>query len=101
MSSLGRWFLPKDRKNKAETLMCFDDNLLSCEFGLPSFWSDEYSEQFAGANISDDDVRDFIGDKFEGKDVPSPSQINKLQIMVYATFRKSINSDFIKGCFGS
>ncbi len=99
LTDLGRWFLPKDINNKASTLMCFDNNLLTCEFGLPSFWSNEYSEQFGGKNISLEDVKDFVKDKFDAQTTLNPSQIRKLQIMVYSVFRKNIDSVFIKGCF--
>lgn len=99
LSKLGRWFLPKDIKNKAHTLMAFDNNLLTCEFPLPSFWSDDYSEQYGGVNITDEDVKDFIRDKFDAQTSLTPAQIRKLQIMVYSIFRKEISGKFIKECF--
>lgn len=99
LTPLGRWFLPKDKAKKQQTLMAFDNNLLTCDFNLPTFWSDDYSEQFAGDNISDEDVKDFIRDKFDTETTLSPSQINKLQIMVYSIFRKNISSAFIRSCF--
>lgn len=46
LSGLGRWLLPQSKEAKDESLLAFDSNLLSVKTGLPSFWSEEYSEQY-------------------------------------------------------
>lgn len=98
LSDLGRWFLPNNREDKGKTLLAFDNNLLTCNFGLPSFWSSEYSEQYGGEGISLEDVKDYIRDGFSFKDL-TPGQISKIQIAVYSLFRKNVDTDFVKSCF--
>ena len=100
LSELGRWFLPKDVHDKADSLLAFDNNLLSARWRLPTFWSDEYSEQFGGANIPDNKIDDYIRSKFDDKDKLTPAQIITLQIMVVQKFRKKVSSNRINRLFG-
>lgn len=101
LTDLGRWFLPKDVNDKSQCLMSFDNNLFTGKFKLPSFWSDEYSEQFRGGTISKDKILDFIKSKFDDKEKLSPAQVNNLQIMVYQKFRQKISDTEIRYCFNS
>ena len=99
LSDLGRWFLPKNINDPAQTLMCFDNNLLTGRFKLPTFWSDEYSEQFRAGTISRDKINDFIRSKFDDKINITPKQINDMQTIVYQKFREKLTSKEIKTLF--
>lgn len=96
LSALGRWFLPSDITDKAKTLLAFDNNLLTCRFSLPSFWDDDYSEQFRGDSISKEKIFDFVRSK--SPDKLTPAEVNKLQIMVYQKFRQEISKSEIEKC---
>ena len=99
LSDLGRWFLPKDINDKKKTLMVFDNNLLTLNFDLPSFWTSEYSEQFRGDSIPISKIYDFIQSKFTQHEKLTASQINAIQIMVFQKFRKKVNRNEIEKCF--
>ena len=100
LSGLGQWFVPKDVNDKAQTLMAFDNNLLTGRFRLPTFWSDEYSEQFKQGTIPMKKIYSFIQSKFEGKEtLPSPSMINSMQTLVFTKFREKVSASEIKNCF--
>lgn len=99
LSDLGRWFLPKDVKDKKDSLLAFDNNLLTARWSLPTFWNEEYSEQFNAYNIDESKIIDFVRAKAEDKEKLTPSQINKLQIYVFNKFRKKVDASFIRSCF--
>lgn len=46
LSRLGNWLLPKNKENKAETLLVFNNNLFKVDLPLPRWYNDEYSEMF-------------------------------------------------------
>lgn len=99
LSDLGRWFLPKDVQDKAKCLLVFDNNLLTTTYALPSFWTDEYSEQFRGGTISHDKIMDFVKSKLEYNDKPSPAQLMDIQTVVYQKFRKEVSLEEIRSLF--
>lgn len=99
LSDLGRWFLPRDVNDKSQSLLAFDNNLLTANWNLPSFWSTEYSEQFRGGNISREKIYDFIRSKFDDKEKITPAQINMLQTMVFQKFRIRVSDEEIRKCF--
>ena len=101
LSELGKWFLPKDVNDKSQSLLVFDNNLLTAKWKLPTFWSDDYSEQFRGGSIPMTKIFDFIRSKFDDKDKITPAQINVMQTMVYQKFRKRISDNEINQCFNS
>lgn len=96
LSDLGRWFLPKDVNDKSDSLMAFDNNLLTGKWRLPSFWSDEYSEQFNVLNIDPLKIKDFVRSKMDDKDKLTPTQIYNLQTMVYQKFRTKLSASDIQ-----
>jgi hypothetical protein len=98
LSDLGRWFLPKDRSDKSRCLMVFDNNLLTASYVLPSFWSEEYSEQFKGDTIPLSRIYDFVKARMSDKVPMPPSEILQLQTMVNQKFRRKLTSDEIKSC---
>ena len=98
LTELGRWFLPKDVQDKSQCLMAFDNNLLTGSWSLPSFWSNEYSEQFNASYIDQSKIKDFVRAKLEDKEKVTPTQIYNLQIMVYQKFRKKLTSIEIRDC---
>lgn len=95
LSDLGRWFLPKNSKDKSLCLMVFDNNLLTARYDLPSFWNDEYSEQFRGDNISKERILDFVRSRMSDKDKLSPAEVINLQIMVRQKFRRNLTKEEI------
>jgi hypothetical protein len=99
LTELGRWFLPKDVNDKSQSLLAFDNNLLTAKWKLPTFWSQEYSEQFNGQNISKEKIFDFVRAKFDDKEKITPTQIIMLQTMVYQKFRVRLKPNEIKSCF--
>lgn len=100
LTDLGRWFLPKDVRDPSQTLMCFDNNLLTIKTFLPSFWSDSYSEQFQGGTIPKYKIYSFVKSKFDdgSKNLTVP-QINDMKRTVYLRFRYKISSKEIKECY--
>ena len=99
LSDLGRWFLPKDINDKSDSLLVFDNNLLSAKWNLPVFWSDEYSEQFRAGTISKEKIFSFVKTKFSDKDKLTSSQISLIRTMVIQKFREKLSVDEIKSCF--
>lgn len=99
LSDLGKWFLPKDVRNKSDCLFVFDNNLLTVKLGLPSFWDDEYSEQFRGDTIDINKIYDFIKARFDDTSKLTAAQINNLQIGVYQKFRRRVSKKEIEACF--
>ena len=87
------WLLPSDVRNKSETLMVFNNNLLTVDYGLPDWWDDEYSEQFR--NVADEQVMDFIDTLMFDTDKLTLSQIHTIQTTVFQKFRKEISKDDI------
>lgn len=87
ISDLGRWLLPKQKNVRSEALLSFDDNLLTVNFGLPSWWTDEYSEQFA--DIPESRVWDFIDSQFGTEEKVTVSTISNIQTVVAQKFRKN------------
>jgi hypothetical protein len=101
LSDLGRWFLPNDITDPAKTLMVFDNNLLTGKFRLPTFWSDEYSEQFKSGTIPKVKIYDFVKSKFDNEAKLTPKQINDLQTIVFQKFRYKITRDEIQNLFNT
>lgn len=60
LSPLGYWLLPRNKTDKSQTLLAFDNNLFSVHYGLPVWWNDEYSEQFKGDTIPESKIWDYI-----------------------------------------
>lgn len=58
LSNLGNWLLPANVHDKPKTLMAFDNQLLTVNYGLPLWWSEEYSEQFRDVPL--DKVKDYV-----------------------------------------
>lgn len=93
LSGLGRWLLPKDREAKNESLLVFDNYLLHVKTGLPSFWSDDYSEQYRDIPIKV--IWEYIQVQFNnGMKVPD------IEIAVKQKFRKHITQKEIAEKFG-
>ena len=93
LSELGRWLLPSNVRNKQATLMVFDNNLLTADYGLPVWWDEEYSEQFKDVPI--EKVWDFIETiPLLTKEVTA-SYINTIQTSVFQKFRKELTKDEI------
>ncbi len=99
LSDLGRWFLPSDVSDKKKTLLCFNNNFLTCDYELPDFWTTEYSEQFKGGTISPEQIDSFIVSKFDDTKEITPKQIHQLQIRAYQLFRIKIKSERIRKLF--
>ena len=93
LSELGMWLLPSDVRNKSETLLVFNNNLLTVDYGLPDWWDDEYSEQFR--NVDMEQVMDFIDTLMFDTDKLTLSQIHTIQTTVFQKFRKEISKDDI------
>jgi hypothetical protein len=68
VSPLGNWLLPKDKLDRSRVLMCFDDQLLTVNYPLPSWWSDEYSEQFKDVPL--DKIKDYVEVQFSNGMTP-------------------------------
>ena len=95
LTELGFWLLPKDVNNKSKTLLVFNNNLLTLSYGLPSWWSDEYSEQFRDVPI--DKVWDYVETLLPESDKLTMSQINMIQTSVFQRFSKELSkSDIIE-----
>ena len=89
LTELGRWLLPKNVHDKSETLLVFDNNLLSVNYPLPIWWTDEYSEQFNDVPI--DKIWDYVTSlKFGDKEKLTFEQIHNIQTAVFQRFRKDI-----------
>lgn len=83
LTGLGRMLLPRDREDKSEVLVCFNDNLFTVHTQLPEWWTTEYSEMFAG--ISDEMIWEYIEQQFYGNNI-KPEQIAG---MVNQKFRRT------------
>lgn len=83
LSGLGRFLLPRNAKNKTESLLVFDNNLLKVNIKIPSWYSDDYSEMFK--DVSDDMIAEFLDSQYaNGWD------LNSLRIAVAQKFRRQI-----------
>lgn len=99
LSDLGKWFLPKDINNKSECLMAFDNNLLTADFNLPDFWSDEYSEQFRGGVITREQLYSYVKSKLPDSEKLTPASIRDLQRRVRNKFRVLLSPEEVRKCF--
>jgi len=84
LSPLGSWLLPHDITDKTMTLLAFDNNLFTCSYPLPNWWSDEYSEQFRDVPLSK--VWDFVETSYSENMKPQ-----QLQTILAQKFRKNLS----------
>lgn len=91
LSGLGELLLPKKKSNKSEVLVAFNDNLLKVNVPLPKWWSQEYSEMFAG--ISKEKIAEYVlwADSNDYK-------IQQIVLAVKQKFRYSITEEDVKNC---
>lgn len=88
LSGLGRLLIPKDRDSKNESLLVFDNYLLNVKTPLPTFWSNEYSEQYR--DIPMDRVWEYVDVQFNaGMTVPD------IEVALKQKFRKSVKKEEI------
>ena len=80
-------------------LLVFDNQLLTCDFNLPSWWSDEYSEQFKGGYITDEQIKDFLFSRLGDFEKITPAQFVQMQTMVYQFFRREMTISQIRDMF--
>lgn len=84
LSGLGRWLLPRDTNDRSETLLVFDNNLLTVNLPIPSWYNLDYSEMFR--NIPIEKIYDFVRSQYgNGMD------LNSIRIAVANKFRKVIS----------
>jgi hypothetical protein len=88
LSPLGYWLLPPDHRDKSRSLVSFDNQLFTVNYNLPSFWSDEYSEQFR--DIPMDKIWEYVDTVFS-----EDMGINSIQIAVAQKFRVSLSKEEI------
>jgi len=88
LSGLGRLLLPKDKNNKSQVLVAFDNNLLTIDVPLPDWWSQEYSEMFS--NIPQEKVDEYINWAFSND--YNPAQI---VLAVKQKFRRQVTKEYV------
>ena len=93
LTELGLWLLPKDVMNKSKTLLVFNNNLLTVDYDLPDWWSDDYSEQFR--DVSEEDVWDYVDTLMFETDKLTLSQIHTIQTVVFQNFRHELTREQI------
>jgi len=98
LSDLGYWLLPSDPNKHSLTLLSFDNNLLTVDYDLPSFWTQGYSEQFKGNTISKEKVLDYVQVQYSGEKNPE-KQIYNIQTVIYNKFRRLLTKEDILSCF--
>lgn len=93
VSPLGNWLLPRNRFNKSECLLSFDNHLLTINLPLPPWWTEEYSEQFR--DIPFDKIQEYI-------EVVYSNGLNKqqIQIAVAQKFRHQVSFKQIDDILG-
>jgi len=91
LSPLGSWLLPFNRMDRSKTLLVFDNQLFSVDYPLPTFWSEEYSEQFRDVPL--EKINDYI--EAVGSDDQTP--ISSIRIAINQKFRKDLTKDYIEG----
>lgn len=57
------WLLPRDPTDQSKALLAFNDQFFTTTYKLPTWWTQEYSEQYA--NIPKERVFDFIDSFYE------------------------------------
>lgn len=88
LSPLARWLLPQDKEDKSQTLMAFDNQLLTVKYFLPTWWSSDYSEQYR--DIDDSKVWEYVDTMLtNGMDSSS------ISIAVAQKFRKNFTKRMI------
>jgi hypothetical protein len=94
LSELGMWLLPKDVNDKKKTLIVFNDNLMTVNYDLPTWWSTEYSEQFRDVPL--DKIWDYVeGMKFDKDGKLTYAQIYDIQTAIFQRFRKDVSKEDI------
>lgn len=89
LSPLGLWLIPKDRLNKKETLIVFDNKFMTVNYDLPFWWTQEYSEQFKDVPI--ERVWDYVDVM-----ISNGLDANAISIAVAQKFRKNLTREQIK-----
>jgi hypothetical protein len=93
VSKLAQWHLPRDRFDKAMSLMCFDNHILNSSFPLPEWWTQGYSEQFK--DIPMDKIQDCV-EVYHANGM----NVNSIRTAIAQKFRKSLSSEDVKKMLG-
>lgn len=92
ISNLAQWHRPMNKYDKSEVLLLFDMNIFKVRYGLPGWWTEDYSHQFL--DIPMDKILEYIDVQ-----ISNNMKINNIQIAVAQKFRKNISLSVIKERF--
>jgi len=88
LSGLGRLLLPKNKFDKSQVLVAFDNHLLTVSVPLPDWWTQEYSEMFK--DIPKEKVNEYIDWAFSNN-----YKIPQIVLAVKQKFRKQITKQYV------
>lgn len=93
LSPLGQWLIPKEFNEKSNTLLAFDNQLLTTRYPLPTWWTEEYSEQYR--DIPMNRINDYIETAFS-----NGLSIQAIQTSVSQKFHKKVDKAHILELIG-
>ncbi len=103
ISPLGKWLLPSDPYDFSKVLLAFDSQLFTVSLSLPSWWTEEYSEQFR--NVPEKKIFQYIEGEIslylKHYTKLTPGNIDEILTNVKLKFRRNITKKEFDDYFNS